>query len=138
MTTRRAGARRLLLATLAGVLVAAGIGFGPLATPALAATRLDIASGYSGFHVPGRAFPIRVTVSAERLVHGDLVVLNRGRSQAITTLPVEVAGGSVKRFLLVVPGGVVADTGSLVVELRQGDQKLGTGRADLRPADDAE
>ena len=122
---------------LAGALAAAA-GAGPLAAPALAATRLDVNAGHGGFHVPGRAVPLRVTVSAERLIHGDLVVVAPGRKDPITTLAVEVAGGSVKRFLLVVPGGVAAATGSLTVELRQNGQKVGTGKADLRPAEDAE
>ncbi len=141
MTTRRAGAR-LLLAALAGVILAAGplggLGVGPLAAPALAATRLEVDAGYGGFHVPGRAVPVRVTIRAERLVHGDLAVLAPGRKEPITTLAVEVAGGSVKRFLLVVPGGVAGDTDSLTVELSQGGQTVGTGQAGLRPADDAE
>lgn len=119
-------------------MLAAGVGAGPLAAPALAATRLEVDGGYGGFHVPGRAVPIRVTVSAERLVHGDLAVVAPGRKEPVTTLPVEVAGGSVKRFLLVVPGGVAEDTGSLTVELRQGGQTVGAGKADLRPANDAE
>ena len=135
MTTGRAGAR-LLLAVLAGMVLVAGAG--PLAAPALAATRLEVGAGHGGFHVPGRAVPLRVTVSAERLVHGELVVVAPGRQEPITTLDVEVAGGSVKRFLLVVPGGVAADTGSLTVALRQDGQKVGTGKADLRPAADAE
>ncbi|MGH9034869.1 MAG: hypothetical protein ACRD0O_03830, partial [Acidimicrobiia bacterium] len=137
MTTSRAGAR-LFLATLAGILLSGALGAGPLATPALAATRLDVSAGHGGFHVPGRAVPVRVTVRAERLVHGDLAVLVPGRKEPVSTLGVEVAGGSVKRFLLVVPGGVAADTGSLNVELRQNGQTVGTGKADLRPADDAE
>ena len=99
---------------------------------------LEINAGYSGFHVPGRAVPIRVTVSAERLVHGDLVVLAPGRKEPVSALAVEVAGGSVKRFLLVVPGSVAANTGSLTVELHQGGQTVGTGKAELRPTDDAE
>lgn len=140
MTTSRAGAR-LRLAALTGLILAAsaGVGFGPLApVPALAATRLDVQAGYGGFHVPGRAVPIRVTVSAERLIHGELVVKAPGREQAVTTLPVEVAGGSVKRFLLVVPGGVAKTTDSLTVELRQNGQAVGTGKGDLKAADDAE
>ncbi len=140
MTTSRAGAR-LLLATLAGLFLAAGagVGIGPLApVPALAATRLEVQAGYGGFHVPGRAVPIRVTVSAERLIHGELAVKAPGREQAVTTLPVEVAGGSVKRFLLVVPGGVAKITDSLTVELRQNGQAVGTGKGDLKAADDAE
>ena len=94
-------------------------------------------AGYGGFHVPGRALPVQVTVNADRLVKGDLVVLGSGSSPR-ATLPVEVAGGSVKRFTLVVPGGVTSRAGSVDVELRVGNRTLGRGKADVKAADDTE
>jgi hypothetical protein len=107
-------------------------------TPAAGAeSRLDVTAGYGGFHVPGRALPVQVTVTAERLVKGELVVVGTGTSPR-ASLPVEVAGGSVKRFTLVVPGGVSSSAGSVEVELRVGGRSLGRGKADVKAADDAE
>jgi hypothetical protein len=119
------------------LLVLLGGFLGPLAPPAGAESRLDVTAGYGGFHVPGRALPVQVTVTAERLVKGELVVLGTGSSPR-ATLPVEVAGGSVKRFTLIVPGGVTSSAGSVDVELRVGGRALGRGKADVKAADDAE
>ncbi|MDQ3945585.1 MAG: hypothetical protein M3357_10630 [Actinomycetota bacterium] len=135
MIGRRAGARLLLPAILLTVLAASA---GPQATPAMAATTLEVTAGHNGFHVPGRALPVRVTVTADRLVHGDLAILAPGRDEPVVTLPVEVAGGSVKRFLLVVPGGVSESSRALQVELRQNGRAVGRGRAEPRSAGDAE
>jgi hypothetical protein len=123
-----------LLATL--LLVAGGL-LGPMVPAAGAESRLDVTAGYGGFHVPGRALPVQVTVTAERLVKGELVVVGTGSSPR-ASLPVEVAGGSVKRFTLVVPGGVTSSAGSIEVELRVGGRSLGRGKADVKAADDAE
>ena len=96
-----------------------------------------MSAGYGGFHVPGRSLPVQVTVTAERLVKGELFVLGAGSSPR-ASLPVEVAGGSVKRFTLIVPGGVTSSSGSIDVELRVGGRALGRGKADVKDADDAE
>ena len=110
---------------------------GPLVPSAGAESRLDVSAGYAGFHVPGRALPVQVTVTAERLLKGDLVVKESGNKRE-ATLPVEVAGGSVKRFTVVLPGGVSAASGAVDVELRVGGRALGRGKADVRSAEDAE
>ncbi|MEW6472902.1 MAG: hypothetical protein AB1679_11575 [Actinomycetota bacterium] len=109
----------------------------PLVPAAGAESRLDVTAGYAGFHVPRRALPVQVTVTAERLVKGELVVKESGTKRE-ATLPVEVAGGSVKRFTVVLPGGVTASNGAVDVELRAGGRALGRGRADVKAADDAE
>jgi len=121
----------------ATLLVVLGGLVGPLAPPAGAESRLDVTAGYAGFHVPGRALPVQVTVTAERLVKGELVVKESGNKRK-ATLPVEVAGGSVKRFTVVLPGGVSAANGAVEVELRVGGRALGRGKADVRSAEDAE
>ena len=110
---------------------------GPLTPAARAESRLDVSAGYGGFHVPGRSLPVQVTVTAERLVKGELVVLGTGSSPR-ASLPVEVAGGSVKRFTLIVPGGVTSSSGSIDVELRVGGRALGRGKAEVKDADDTE
>ena len=122
---------------LSAVLVVLGVLVGPMAGPAGAETRLDVIAGYAGFHVPGRAVPVQITVTAERLVKGELAVRDGGNKRE-TTLPVEVAGGSVKRFTVVLPGGITSSAGAVDVELRMGGRAVGRGRADVRAADDAE
>ncbi|MCA1846902.1 MAG: hypothetical protein LC792_27645, partial [Actinobacteria bacterium] len=131
----RAPGVRLGLSSIVAVILA-GI-LGPLTPTAGAETRLDVTAGYAGFHVPGRALPVQVTVTAERLVSGELAVLRSGKDP-IATLPVEVAGGSVKRFTMLVPGGVTEASGAVDVELRSGGRALGRGRAEVRSAEDAE
>ncbi|HEV7861451.1 MAG TPA: hypothetical protein VGR20_02085 [Acidimicrobiia bacterium] len=132
---RRAAVRVGLSAV---VVVLLGGFLGPLTPPAGADTRLDVAAGFAGFHVPGRALPVQVTVTAERLVSGELAVLGAGGKEPVASLPVEVAGGSVKRFTLVVPGGVVPASGGVDVELRVGGRAVGRGRSEIRSAEDAE
>jgi hypothetical protein len=127
----RVGLSAVVVMVLAGFL-------GPLAPPAAAETRLDVTAGYGGYHVPGRALPVQVTVTAERLVNGELAVVTGDGKKPVTSLPVEVAGGSVKRFTLVVPGGVTAASGAVEVELRTGGRALGRGKADVRAAEDSE
>ncbi len=127
---RRTCVAATLLVVLAGF-------FGPLTPAARAESRLDVSAGYGGFHIPGRSLPVQVTVTAERLVKGELVVLGTGSSPR-ASLPVEVAGGSVKRFTLIVPGGVTSSSGTIDVELRVGGRALGRGKADVKDADDAE
>lgn len=131
---RRGPGRFGLSAVLAVVL---GVLVGPIVRPAGAETRLEVTAGYAGFHVPGRALPVVVTVTAERLVKGELAVREGGNKRE-ATLPVEVAGGSVKRFTVVLPGGVTASAGAVDVELRMGGRAVGRGRADVRAAEDAE
>src|SRR5687768_833975 len=118
---RRTCVAATLLVVLAGF-------FGPLTPAARAESRLDVSAGYGGFHIPGRSRPVQVTVTAERLVKGELVVLGTGSSPR-ASLPVEVAGGSVKRFTLIVPGGVTSSSGTIDVELRVGGRALGRGKA---------
>ena len=139
--TKRAGLGTTLLVLLVVLL---GGYLGPLAPAAQAESRLDVSAGYGGFHVPGRSLPVQVTVTAERLVKGELVVLGTGSSPCAgscgtrASVPVEVAGGSVKRFTLVVPGGVTASAASVDVELRVGGRALGRGKADVKAVDEAE
>src|SRR5690606_26793551 len=110
---------------------------GPWVPAAGAESRLEVQAGYGGFGVRGRSLPVQITVSAERLIQGDLAVKEKG-AKRVTTLPVEVAGGSVKRFTVVLPGGVNEANGTVEVELRAGGRVLGRGQADVKAADDAE
>ena len=83
----------------------------PSAVPSAAATTagtdaLTVTAGWGGQGFPGRAIPIRARIAADRLLAGRVEV-NLAQPGAGTggtfTLPVEVAGGSVKEYILVVP-----------------------------------
>lgn len=129
---------RLLLALLP--LMALTGSLGPpdaLAAPAGAA-RLEVAAGYGGFHVPGRAVPVRVTISADRLLRGDLLAGGVGTTEGRVRLPVEVPGGSVKRYVLVLPPGTAERDGDVRVELRSSGRVLARGEGRLRPAEGQE
>lgn len=129
---------RLVLALLPLMALAGSLGPpDALAAPAGAA-RLEVAAGYGGFHVPGRAVPVRVTVSADRLLRGDLLAGGVGTTEGRVRLPVEVPGGSVKRYVLVLPPGTVERDGDVRVELRSSGRVLARGEGRLRPADGQE
>lgn len=92
--------RRVLVGACAALLAVAP---GPAAGAAedTAPVPLQVTAGYSGYGTQGRSVPVRVTVDADRLLTGSLVV--RGRNGSRVTRGVEVPGGSVKRFTLVLP-----------------------------------
>jgi hypothetical protein len=85
--------------------------FGALAFPARPAAAaqgdvLSVSAGFGGLGVPGSMIPVRVRIAAERLVAGSVEVSVRedgGSTAARVTVPVEVAGGSVKEYVLIVP-----------------------------------
>jgi hypothetical protein len=95
-------AARRLGAVVAVVVVAVVAG----AAPASAETDLQAEAGYvDGQIVPGRPVPVRVQIRSDQLMTGSLTVTPHtlgDPGEAVTTA-VEVAGGSVKDFLVVVP-----------------------------------
>jgi hypothetical protein len=110
---------------LAGVVVSLVL----VTAPAAAAdTRIEVEAGYAdGQIVPGRPVPVRVQVRADRLVEGTIQVTPRvlGEDMAGTTMAVEVPGGSVKDYLVVVPTewrGTVGPS-EMQVTLSAGDEK---------------
>jgi hypothetical protein len=91
---------------------------------------LTVTAGWGGVGLPGAAIPIRVRIASERLLAGavEVTVSQEGDTAAGRfSLPVEVAGGSVKEYVLVVPTppvsrlevGVLLRTGSGAVTARQ-------------------
>ncbi len=97
-----------------------------------------MSAGYAGFHVPGRALPVQVTVTAERLVKGELVVKESGGKR-----DGHPAGGGGRREREALhrgpPGGVTAANGvgrRGAAGRRAGPS--GRGKADVKAADDAE
>src|SRR5687767_10837089 len=81
-------------------------GAAPAAAVPAAEADLEVEVGYvDGQIVPGRPVPVRVQVRADQLTTGTLTVTpyTFGEPDPAVTTAVEVAGGSVKDFLVVVP-----------------------------------
>ena len=99
-------ARRLGIVVFAVAVAAVLAGAAPAAAAPAAEADLEVEVGYvDGQIVPGRPVPVRVQVRADQLTTGTLTVTPHtlGEPDAAVTTPVEVAGGSVKDFLVVVP-----------------------------------
>jgi hypothetical protein len=126
---------RLLPAAVALVGVVASL---VTASPAAAATRLEVVAGINGFYTPGDHVVVRVTVAADQLVVGDLQVRSAGDiGGATASLHVEVPGGSVKDFKVIVPTSAFTE-GVVQVALTSGRATLASGNARLQTAPDQE
>jgi hypothetical protein len=96
-----------------GVAVAVLYAAGPAAPApssapgAPAATRIEVEVGYAGLFVPGRPVPVRVTVDGDGLARGELVVeeVDADESSPVV-VPLEVAGGSAKQVVVVLPAPI--------------------------------
>ncbi len=110
------------------------------ASPASAETTLQIDAGYAGSFVAGQEVPVRVRVSADRLMRGTLEVgIGSAENAAPVAMPVEVPGGSQKEFLIVAPSGPdTSQSPDVVARLLQGDQVVASGRMTVRPAVETE
>jgi len=66
---------------------------------------MTVSGGFGGVGLPGTTVPLRVRITAERLIAGsvEVAVGQPGSTSARLSQRVEVAGGSVKEYLLVVP-----------------------------------
>ena len=108
------------------------------AGPAAAETTLELDAGYAASFVPGEEVPVRVRVSADRLVRGTLEVgIGNPENGVPVAMAVEVPGGSEKEFLLSAPSGF-SQSPEVVARLRQGDQLLASGQTTIRAAADIE
>lgn len=108
------------------------------AGPAAADTTLDVDAGYAGSFIPGHEVPVRVRISADRLVHGTLEVqVGTLGDAAPVVLPVDVPGGSQKQFLVAAPAGM-NQAPDVVARLRQGDRLVASGQTTVRAAGDTE
>ena len=110
-------------------------------SPASAETTLQVDAGYAGSFVAGQEVPVRVRVSADRLMRGILEVGigNAENGMPMAAMAVEVPGGSQKEFLLVAPSGAHgAQSPDVVARLLQGDQIVASGRMTIRATVDTE
>ncbi len=94
------------------------------------AVELDVEVGVGGLYRPGKALPVRVTVTGNRLIDGTLRITTRDRS-ATVEIPVEVAGGSVKTFATSLPTRPFDET-SPRVELVVDDEVIESSSERLR------
>ncbi|HEX7166359.1 MAG TPA: hypothetical protein VF230_05190 [Acidimicrobiales bacterium] len=141
MTAVTRGIVRLLLA--AAAVVAATSAGAPATAAAQAGGDATLHVGYAGYVQAGKGFPVTVSVRTTRLVRGEVVVDARSPSGAKVRvrLPVEVPGGSAKRFVLAVPA--MGDVpGLLTAEARvldeHGDTVLEADPVTARTSDDRE
>jgi hypothetical protein len=105
-------------------------------SPASAEATLAVEAGYAGGYSPGRELPVRVTITADRLVSGTLEITFAAGgftdpNGTVTDLPVEVPGGSVKEFLVVVPTSEGTEDGTVNVQLAGDEQATATARVQL-------
>ncbi len=130
-------ARRLLLATVAALLLGA---VPPATPPAGAVTELEVDAGYGGAYRSRHPVPVRVRVRGDRLLRGELVVRSRGGfgDSVVTTVPVEVPGGSVKEVVVVVPTPSDTDRLQLDAVLTANGAEVTSGSATIRAASDQE
>jgi hypothetical protein len=108
------------------------------ASPAAAETTIQVDAGYAQGFVPGKEVPVRIRVSADRLVRGTLEVgVGTQENGVPVAMPVEVPGGSQKEFLVIAPSGL-NQSPDITARLLQGDQVIASGTVDLRSSTETE
>lgn len=108
------------------------------ASPAGAETTMAVDAGYAGAFVAGQEVPVRVRVSADRLVRGTLEVgIGNLENGVPVAMPVEVPGGSQKEFLVTAPSGFNQGP-DVVVRLLQGEQVVASAQTTVRATADTE
>src|SRR5690606_10818735 len=128
MAPVRTGLRRGRITTLTAAVVCLTVVTALLAAapPAAAATRIAVDAGWAGGdYVPGRPLPVRVDITADRLLTGSLHVAIGGDPVESVTLPVEVPGGTTKRFVVVLAGPPQGDF-EVTARVSGGDEGSGT------------
>ncbi|MGH9113237.1 MAG: hypothetical protein ACRDZN_13230, partial [Acidimicrobiales bacterium] len=107
------------------------------AAPAAAATRLVVEAGWGGgSFVAGRPLPVRVDITADRLVTGSLRVSLGGEQS--TTVAVEVPGGSTKRVVVVLATSVDGGPGGGRVQATLTGDERAEGTTDVTAVTDTE
>jgi hypothetical protein len=125
-------ARRL---ALAAVLAAAILTW---ATPAGAETTVGVQVGVDGAHIPGEPVAVRAIVEADRLIEGDLVITSRSSTGSQTiTRPIEVPGGSVKQFTVLV-GTQMWESPRITVTVEDGSERVASDSVNLSASPDTE
>ena len=130
MRRRHGGCWWALLAALVAPLV--------WVSPASAETTLQVDAGYAGSFVAGKEVPVRIRVSADRLLRGTLEVGVGSQENGVpVAMAVEVPGGSQKEFLVTAPSGF-NQSPDVVARLLQGDQVVASGTVAVRSSAETE
>jgi hypothetical protein len=97
-----------------------------------AGVRLTVEAGIDGYRAPGRPYPVTVTLTADRLVDGVVVVVVPGMNGP-TRLErhVEVSGGSTARFTMLAPGSQRITTDRVTARLTGEDDVSANAAADV-------
>ncbi len=99
---------------------------------------MEVDAGYAGSFIPGQEVPVRVRVSADRLVRGTLeVVVGNPEHGVPVAMAVEVPGGGQKQFLITAPAGLNPNP-DVTARLRQDDRVVASGKTAIRAALDTE
>jgi hypothetical protein len=118
------------------VLVLAAVAAGWVApAPAEAAPAVEVDAGYFGTYVPGQPVPVRVRVTADRLLSGELQVLLGGVPASV---PIEVPGGTKKEFMVVMPTMAAPAPLTVTARLPDGSRSPPSANALLTPAGNQE
>ena len=123
------------------LLAAAAVAVAVLATPTTAgaaappaAATLEVAAGVRGWHDPGDHVVVTAKVSADELFSGRLDVV--ASSGATVSKNIQVAGGTTKSFMLVVPSS--ADGSAIDVRLFQGNDLVAKKGVSMKIAEQME
>lgn len=112
------------------------------ASPAAAATKVKVQAGSNGTYRFGKPFPVRATVTSDRLVRGTLEFsMKTDFGPAVSNalnVPVEVSGGSTKQYVVALPGEMWGDRLDISVVLREDGKVVGSGTAKISPIKDEE
>ena len=125
---------RALLASVAALLGCTSLsGRAEAAAPPAAAT-LEVAAGLRGWHDQGDHVVVTANVAADELFSGRIDVV--APSGATVTKSIQVAGGTTKSFMLVVPSS--SDGSAIDVRLFHGDDLVAKKAVAMRVAEEVE
>ena len=102
---------------------------------------LQLEAGWSGKYQPGEAIPVRVLVTADRLLSGrlEVAVTDDGFGTAPNVVvPVEVPGGSTKEYFVVVPSSAQQAGGNVRAVLVDDGTTVAQGEIRLEASRDTE
>jgi hypothetical protein len=138
MEPRSAEARRRAVRRLWAGVVVGGLALVVPSAPAdaqdAAGTTIEVDAGYGGTYLVGRRLPVRVTVRTDRLVRGSIEVTVPAQSGS-WGIDIEVPGGGVNDFVIVVPTPVTIDLREIDVRLIGAGEPI-TAEVDLDPLTD--
>lgn len=110
----------------------------PWAAPAGAETEIGVDAGVDGRFRVGSVVPVTVTISADRLLAGDLTVFVRNSPTGSVRTPIDMAGGTTKEVTVLVPSGPWDSNITVQAVLRSNGEEVDSVRAQVNAAVDDE